>query len=147
GWQAHPGWIKALAYAPGSQRLASGSDDTTALVWDVSGQSAAGGLRQPTAEGLDGLWQDLAGDDGGKALRAMGRLQASGTAVSLFKDRLRPAAVVDEKRLTALLADLASDSREVRARATTELERLEDSAEAALRKLLETKPTLELRQR
>jgi RNA polymerase sigma factor (sigma-70 family) len=146
-WQAHPGWLKAIAYAPDSQRLASGSDDTTAVVWDVTGQSAAVGRPEPKGDELDALWENLGSSDAAKALLAMGRLQASGTAVSLFRDRLRPTAAVEESRLAALLADLASDHRDVRARATTELEKLEDSAEAALRKVLETKPTLELRQR
>jgi WD40 repeat protein len=146
-WQAHPGWIKSLAYAADSQRLATGSDDTTAVVWDVTGQIAAAGQPEPRGAELDRLWEDLGNPDAAKALLAMGRLQASGTAVSLFREHLRPAAIIDEKRLAALLADLASDRREVRAQATSELEKLEDSAEAALRKLLETKPTLELRQR
>jgi hypothetical protein len=146
-WQANPGWLKSLAYAPDSQRLATGSDDTTAVVWDVTGQTAVAGQPEPKGAELDRLWEELGHPDAAKALLAMGRLQASGTAVSLFRERLRPAAIVDEKRLAALLADLASERRELRAQATSELEKLEDSAEAALRKLLETKPTLELRQR
>jgi WD40 repeat protein len=31
----HKGWVKALAFAPDGKTLASGSRDTTVLLWDV----------------------------------------------------------------------------------------------------------------
>ena len=50
----------------------------------------------------------------------------------------------DYKRLPAFLADLDSDQFTVREKATRKLEEMGEAAESALRKVLASKPSLEL---
>jgi RNA polymerase sigma factor (sigma-70 family) len=144
-WPAHTGRLKCLAFAPDSQRIVTGSADTTAVIWDVSGQATADSGK-PSSEELGRLWNDLAGD-APVALKAMGRLQVTGTAVDLFRARLRPASSIDTQRIDNLIADLVGKKFEAREQADDALEKLEDVAEPALRRLLETKPTLEVTER
>jgi WD40 repeat protein len=147
--QGHGGRITSLSFAPGGRLLASGSSDTTALIWDLARQ----GQRLPagkmfTDEELEQLWADLASDDASKAYGALWSLAVSPERASaLVKKRLSPVAPVEPQRLAQLLADLDSERFTVRDRATTELERLGELAEPTLRKMLDEKPSLEVRTR
>jgi hypothetical protein len=130
--------------------LASGSDDTTALVWDVSGLLERKG--EPPGElgtrQLEALWTDLAGDDAARASRAIEDLAAAaGQTVPFLKAHLRPVSLIELKQIAPLLADLDSDDFGVREKATAELEKLGESAEPALRQALEGQPSLEVRRR
>ena len=64
----HEGAVRALAFSPDGRLLASGSADTTILIWDVVNfDEAAGPARAlPEAE-LEKHWQVLLDDDAGKA--------------------------------------------------------------------------------
>jgi WD40 repeat protein len=144
------GTVWSLAFAPDSRTLASGGGDSTILVWDLSG-SPADGTSKPalprTAEELDTLWSDLAGD-AATADRALWTLvQAPTQSVPLLKERLRPETPADAQHVAKLVADLGSKTLAVRQTAMRELEALGEAAEAALRKVLEGNPTLETRQR
>jgi hypothetical protein len=66
-------------------------------------------------------------------------------AVSLLRERLKPAQAADPQRLRPLLADLDSEQFAVREKARRELAGLGDLAEPALRQALADKPTLETR--
>ena len=59
--------------------LASGSEDTTILVWDVTGRRKGGRLEAGdlSPDDLERLWQALAGDEAGKAWDAVWTLAAS----------------------------------------------------------------------
>jgi RNA polymerase sigma factor (sigma-70 family) len=147
--RGHRSGITCLAFSADGKTLASGSWDTTALVWDVSGLAERKG-DAPAELGerrLEALWADLAGDDAGRAYRAVQELAAAPKqAVPFLKARLRPAAA-EPKQIAALLADLDSDDFDVREKATTDLEKLGDLAEPALRKALEGRPSPEVRRR
>jgi hypothetical protein len=128
----------------------SGSEDTTVLVWKV------GSLAPPTAlpsinlkpKELLGLWNDLVGDDAGKAFQSMRRLAAgSRQAVPFVREQLKPAVRVDPSKLDRLIAQLDSEDFEERNGATAELARLGDLAVPALQKLANGQPTLEARRR
>src|SRR5262249_4640542 len=62
--EGHRGKVSCLAFSADGRRLASGSQDTTVLVWYLGrpngGLPAAAPL---SARELDGLWADLAGTD------------------------------------------------------------------------------------
>jgi RNA polymerase sigma factor (sigma-70 family) len=139
----HRGPVSSLAFTPDGRRLISGSDDTTALVWDLRDDP---GTPLVTAGELDALWADLADQDAVRAYRAIRKLAAApALSVPLLRQRVRPAPVVDEKRLTGLIADLDSDDFAIRQKAVAELEKLGDQPLAAYRKVLEGKPSVETR--
>jgi WD domain, G-beta repeat len=72
----HQGSISALLFSTDSKRLVSGSTDTTAVVWDLTGQRNT--RRKPLgAAGLRACWDDLASDDAERAYQAICRLAAS----------------------------------------------------------------------
>jgi RNA polymerase sigma factor (sigma-70 family) len=68
----HQGSISALLFSTDSKRLVSGSTDTTAVVWDLTGQQNT--RRKPLgAAGLEARWDDVASDDAERAYQAIGR--------------------------------------------------------------------------
>jgi WD40 repeat protein len=146
----HRGAIFSLAFAADGKTLVSGGRDTTAMVWDLSGRLAAGDKwgRPLSADELKTQWTILAGTDAAAAYRAIQVLAADPVhSVPYLRERLHPVASVEEKLLTELLADLASDQFKVRDKATLELEKLGESAAHALRKALDGEPALDMRRR
>jgi RNA polymerase sigma factor (sigma-70 family) len=140
----HKGRVYSLAFSGDGRLLVSGNEDTTALVWDLTGKGK-GPLRRPE---LVSYWDDLAGEDAARAYQAMRRLATSAVeAVSCFQQRLLPTAPVDAKRLAHLIADLDSGQFAVRQGAARELEKLGEAAVPACRKALEDNPSAELRRR
>jgi WD40 repeat protein len=143
----HRGPILALAFTPDGRHLATGSWDTTVLVWEAAGlvsgrKPRAGPL---TAAEAESLWSLLAGREADQAGQAMARLMAAPEqGVRLLGERLRPATGVGIERL---IADLDNDRFTVRENAEQLLEKLGPTAEAALNKALESRPTLETRRR
>jgi RNA polymerase sigma factor (sigma-70 family) len=149
-FNAHRGEVMSLAFLPDGRRLATGGPDATAMIWDLAACSFDG--RAPptraTAAELEGLWTDLFGDDAHKSYRALWTLAAAPKeALPLLRTRLKPAAATDRQRVEHLLKDLDADDFEVREKATDELVKLGAAAEAALRKLLDGKPSAEVKQR
>jgi RNA polymerase sigma factor (sigma-70 family) len=134
----HRGDVRALVFSPDGTRLASGSEDTTALVWEVPAPVPEPGA-QPAlpAERLEKLWDQLAGEDAAAAYRALWTLAlAPEQAVPFLGRRLQPVAAADPQTVGRLLADLDSDAFETRERAARELRKLGEAAEPALRKAL-----------
>jgi hypothetical protein len=141
----HLSFVTALNFSSSGRYLASGSDDTTVLMWKVVEDAAQPSL---SAKEIDSAWEDLGATDGVRVHRAVGRLiGAGGRAVSLLRTKLRPATAVDERRFRALLADLDSARFQVRRRATEELQKLEGCAAPLLRAALTGTPTEEVRRR
>jgi WD40 repeat protein len=106
----HQAGIMALIYSEDSERLISGSEDTTALVWDLIGRQSFKRelLQQPD---LDACWTDLVGGDAARAYQAIRKLVASpNAAVAYLRKRLEPAPAPDAKRQAKLILDLDSDA-------------------------------------
>jgi hypothetical protein len=144
------GRILSLEFTADGKALISGAEDTTAIVWDLTGRLAAKGPRAkpPASADLDACWADLADDDAPKAFRTVqGLAEAPKDAVPYLQKRLRPAPAVDKKRIVQLIADLDSDEFDTRENASKELERFEDGVLGLLRKALEGKPSLDTRRR
>jgi hypothetical protein len=147
----HPGWSPAhcLAFLPNGRALATGMEDGTVFVWDLAPQTCpeTGLARDLGRKELDALWTDLAAE-ARKAHRAIWTLAAApAQAVPFLADHLRPVAGVDAKRVEKLLADLDSERFAVREAAARELTEMGQQIEPALRRVLESKPPLEVRNR
>jgi sugar lactone lactonase YvrE len=140
----HKGVVRSLTFFAEGRALVSGSEDTTALVWDLADPLG----EAVTARDLEAAWDDLAAEDAGRAYRALRRLAAApDAAVPYLGKHLRPVPVVDDQRLARLIADLDSDTFAVREQAAGELGRLGDAAAGSCRKALEGRPSAEARRR
>jgi len=148
-WEGHHGGIDALAFAPDGPRLASGSLDTTILIWDMPHLPKEKSRTTPlTQKDLEAAWSALASADAAEAYRNMRTLQSVPEQTAPFlAERLRPTASPDAERLKRLLAQLDSEEFAHRERATEALRKLGWAAEPALRKALADKPSLEARKR
>jgi RNA polymerase sigma factor (sigma-70 family) len=139
----HRGGAVSLTFSADGKTLVSGGGDTTLLVWDLTGRARGGAL---SAAELDTLWQELLGDDAPRAYRAVRKFAASpASAIGLFRDRIKPVAPADEKRVANLVAELDSDDFAARQKAGAELEKLGDLAAGACRKALAGQPSAEAR--
>jgi WD40 repeat protein len=153
GWlpsaHGHRDAVAALALSPDGRSLASGSLDTTTLLWRTEAWLGQQPLEKTSLKetALDTLWQDLSSLDPVRAYRAVWALTRTVQAVRLLESRVRPVPIVDEARLKALLANLDHDEFRVREEATAELGRLAELAAPPLRDLLRQAPLPEVRRR
>jgi WD40 repeat protein len=143
----HQADVNVLAFSADGKSLASGSRDTTVLLWDMT--KLAAGAKQPAAK-LDAAarWSDLLGTDATRAFDAICAFAAApGESVAFVKDRVRPAAPADAEKVERLIAALDSPRFAERKKASTDLEQIGESAIPLLRKALEADPTPEARKR
>jgi WD40 repeat protein len=144
--QGHQADVTALAFAADGKTLASGSGDTTILIWDLT-PFAANAKPPAAAVNVEAAWKELMNKDATKAFDAICAFAAAPQeAVPFFKERLHPAAVNAEK-VQRLIADLDDEQFTVRKRASNELEKLGELAGPSLRKALENGPSLEAERR
>ncbi len=131
--RGHAGAIEAMTFSPDGRTLASGSSDTTILLWDV------GRAR------LQHLWLQSTMSATAEA-KTLQRLGTPDKAVSILKEWLAKAAAM-EGRVDQAIAELDDDNFEVREKATAALEELGEIASPALRKALQAKPSAEAHSR
>lgn len=148
-FKGHQGSITSISFSPDGKLLATGSNDTTVLLWDATRLKTNGPASEKLSpEQIESLWADLAGTDAAKAYRAIRTLAADPKqSVASLKRRLKPVAAADAKQVARLLADLDSERFTVRDKAMRELEKLGESAAAELHKALANKPSLEVKRR
>jgi WD40 repeat protein len=140
-------YATSVAFAPDGRSLLVGNADATALLFDLVGLKKQNASKL-SARALESLVQDVASHDAMEADDAMWRLTAvPNQAVPLLARSVRPAPEPDTKRIRQLIAELDSDRFAVRQQASEQLAKIEEAAETALHRVLEEKPSLEVRQR
>jgi RNA polymerase sigma factor (sigma-70 family) len=146
---AGKGAMHAQAFSPDGKRLATVGEDG-AVIWDLTrdDKPLPKDLKL-TAKELDGLWTDLASDDGGNVYGAARLLRADpARAVPFLQERLKPQPDGPaEKKLKQLIADLDDDEFDKREAATKELEKLGKEAMPALRTALAARPSADVKAR
>jgi WD40 repeat protein len=145
--RGHRGGIASLDYSADGALLVSGSEDTTALVWDVRSLFPRE-VADKAVRLKESLWDDLAGDDAVRAFRAEQALRASPErGIDLLKRHLRPVPRLDPKAVQTMIDDLDNNQFEVRERAMNRLRDLEQTAVPLLKKALATSGSAEARRR
>jgi RNA polymerase sigma factor (sigma-70 family) len=138
-----------LRFSPDGRLLVSCGGDTTALVWDLTGRHTNPDAGKPLARAeLEGLWACLAGDDAAKAYDAIRTLAAAPAhSLPFLAERLHPVESAAPGRIAKLISDLDGDEFAAREKAASELEKLGETASAAIRKTLAGRPSAEVRRR
>jgi hypothetical protein len=148
-FKGHAGVVNAVAFCPDGKRVASGSADSTSLIWDVTKvQRLALPAKALQPADLEKRWETLAGEDAATAFDAMCDLAAAPKdAVPWIKERVKPAAPLDKLRVADLLAQLDAQEFEVRQKAAGELLKMDEGIVPALDKALALKPSPEVAKR
>ncbi|HEY7428606.1 MAG TPA: WD40 repeat domain-containing protein [Gemmataceae bacterium] len=145
---AHVAPITCLVFSADGHTLISGSEDTSAVVWDLLACFGPDDTEwRPKQEDLEKIW-GLLGDERrtDRAFELLSVLAHNAEMVVPFvKQKVPPPR--NDRRVKELLADLDSDTFMVREKASRELGKLGIAAEPLLRRALAEKPTLELRRR
>jgi WD40 repeat protein len=145
-----PAADKACAVWPTGKLLAcANSSNLTVVVWDLGQQQfKLATPRDASAPDLKKLWRDLLSDDAKEAFLATAELVGSSVlSVPFLCERLQPAEGPSAEVIARHIADLESESFKTREKGQAALEELKELAEPALRRRLQEKPSLEMRQR
>ncbi len=148
--QGHRTRVRSLAFTPDGRALVTGSSDTTAMLWDLTGWGREGPGPQAVLkqQELEKCWEDLAGPNAAAAFRAVWRLVAGGKASGTFLgERLPPESPLGAALRDRLLKELGSDRFVEREAAGREWERRGEEALPVLRKALAGPLSLEARRR
>jgi WD40 repeat protein len=144
----HTAPVRCLAFAPNGKTLASGSADHTILIWKTPALKPTLLVADPDAQQLQRWWEELASADAKVAHQALAQLVLHpGPAARLLHAKLKPAGPVAPEKISALVKDLDSSQYKVRQKAFIQLQKLEELAEAALRKAQASAPSEEARVR
>ncbi|MFO0970228.1 MAG: hypothetical protein U0793_32155 [Gemmataceae bacterium] len=149
-----------VAFHPQELVMATALSDGAILIWDLTGGLLDRGRLRPLKldpADIDDQWRILKATpkpapgelvaDATAAQRAIWRLAATPASIPLLKEHLRPIPRALAEHLEQCLRDLGSDSYSQREKASQELEKLGDKAALALRRVLDSKPPLEVHRR
>jgi len=148
----HPAPIWSLAYRPDGHELASACGKWAAntagevRLWDLRPVRDEA-VPAATADDLRRWWDDLHGDDAGKAYRAGWGLARGGEpTLALMRERVKPLRASAPEMIARWVADLGNDDFDTREAAQVELEKVGSAARSAVTAAL-TAPDAETRRR
>jgi hypothetical protein len=140
--------LTCLAFSADGGRLATGSNDGTVLVWDLSRVAGAVRDRELNSKDLEALWASLTAADAPKGFMALQTLAASSKqAVPFLRKRIPPITAEDQKLIDQYVADLASKDFDARKKAQVELAKAGWRAHSALVAVVKSKPALDVSER
>jgi WD40 repeat protein len=121
----HAGAVADLAFSPDGRLLASSSEDTTILIWDVNRPFRPGKFpKSLTEQEMFVHWQTLLYADAEQADTAIWSLvHAPGDSLQFLRKQIRPVALPDRERVQSSLRALDSTDFKTRSEAEAELER------------------------
>src|SRR5262249_18860998 len=121
-------FASCFALSRDGRHLATGMPDGTILMWDISLPPT--NARRLESKEIESLWTDLADPDAAKAWRAVWRLMdVPNDALAILRGRVKPYPTAAADVTRELLADLDSDSFQVREAAVKRLKELGPQAE------------------
>ncbi|HYV38565.1 MAG TPA: hypothetical protein VE988_22970 [Gemmataceae bacterium] len=148
-FKGHTQPVYTLAYAPDGKTIATVSQDGTGLIWDASKiKRLAWPAKALQAGDLEKAWQTLIEMDAVNAFSAIGDLAAAPKDAAVWiKERVKPAVVVEQKRIDELIGQLDDKQFKVREKANIELLKISERIVPSLDKALTANPTLEVKMR
>jgi hypothetical protein len=148
-FKGHTDHVGALAFSADGTILATGSRDSTILLWDMkrpAGPDPA--AEKQAAERLGFCWNKLAEDDAVCAYDAVLALaEIPGLSVPFLAQQVKPVQSVSSKDLAKWIGDLDDGSYKVRAKASAKLAGLHELARPALNRALNDNLSVEARRR
>lgn len=153
GQVSHGTAVLSACWSGDGKRFVTGGVDGTTLVWEVPGAArepspAAVTTRPADGADLTAMWDDLAGDDAGKAFRAVLGLAAGGDrAVELVRRNAKVPGAGWAEDIRRLVAGLSANTYNQRQKSHEELRKLGPNALAALEEALRKPESLEARVR
>jgi WD40 repeat protein len=145
--KGHKDTVLSLAFSPTGHLLVSGSEDNTAIVWDLE-KMAGVPLRSINPKLLAEFWDDLLSADAVRAWQAESALwYFPDQAVAFIKDRLHAVRPVPAKEVARFIKDLGHQQFAIREKAYRHLASLEEAALSDLKTALQNTGNLEVRRR
>src|SRR5262249_46123385 len=125
-FQGHRGPICSVAFAPYGKLLASGSEDTSVLLWGLTGRVRKDKPIIPLAgKQMKELWQQLLQEDATIAFRPIQALtRAPDQTAPFLQKHLSSRSGVDAKQTARWIKDRDSEEFAARQKATKELQKL-----------------------
>ncbi len=146
-FKGHNGAVTSLAFTADAGALLSSGVDGTVLVWKTEETTRKARPRPPlSSDKVNALWDALADPESDTAYQAMVALSGSPKqAVTLLKERLKPAKVMEEAEVDKLINELNGDSFENRQKALRELGKTGERYRHIFQDALENDPAPEAR--
>jgi WD40 repeat protein len=145
----HRGTVRAILFSPDGTLLATGSEDTTAMVWDAAPFRVPRTQRdKPEPEAVARWWDELADPDAKKAHTALCTMSdAPAEAIALLRTKLEPVKEDVARRIDKLIADLDARRFPVREKAMRDLTEIGPDILPAVQEALKKDPSPEVKRR
>jgi WD40 repeat protein len=144
--QGHVGRVTCLAFSPDGKTLATGSLDTTVLLWDLGKivKRPARNRAPFSPKELAALWESMASADAAKAYRAIGELvEAAGEVEPFLKPALAKSPTPSAKEIGQMIVELDRLPAAAREKAAEDIARLGKRALPVIQKAMRANSSAE----